>query len=288
MASDAAKKIVIVRKKKVVGGGHHGGSWKVAYADFVTAMMAFFMVMWILGMDDKLKQAIEGYFSNPVGYKKGFAAGSSPISSGSSPSKIQTSQLKMVVRSAEAARFGQMAQQLRGILDKNAQLKKLGARVEVVVTKEGLRIELIESAQGDVFFPIGSAQMKPAAIIALQAIAPELRALPNAVVVEGHTDAAPFGTDATYTNFELSAERANAARRVLGASGLPPARVTEVRGLADRHLRLPDRPLDPSNRRISILLPYTELPTSDDATLVNTQTGLIDRTAQPIATGGGH
>jgi len=264
MASDAAKKIVIVRKKKVSGGGHHGGSWKVAYADFVTAMMAFFMVMWILGMDDKLKQAVEGYFSNPVGYKKGFASGSSPISSGSSPSKVQQTQLKMIVRNAEAKRFGQMAEQLRGILDKNPQLKKLGANVEVVVTKEGLRIELIESAQGDVFFPLGSAQMKPAAIIALQAIAPELRDLPNRVVLEGHTDAAPFGTDGSFTNWELSAERANAARRVLGASGLPGERVVEVRGLADRHLRLPDKPLDPSNRRISILLRYTQLAPPDE------------------------
>src|SRR3982751_5121546 len=102
MAADKSKKkIVIIRKKKVAGGGHHGGSWKVAYADFVTAMMAFFMVMWILGMDDKTKQAIEGYFSNPVGYKKGFSSGSSPISDGQSPSKIQTAQLRMIVRNSD-------------------------------------------------------------------------------------------------------------------------------------------------------------------------------------------
>src|SRR4028119_1295901 len=99
--SDKSRKVVIVRKKKVVGGGHHGGSWKVAYADFVTAMMAFFMVMWILGMDDKTKQAIEGYFSNPVGYKKGFGAGSSPVSAGSSPSTVQRAPLRMIVRSTE-------------------------------------------------------------------------------------------------------------------------------------------------------------------------------------------
>ena len=99
--SKAGAKIIIVKKKKKAHAGHHGGSWKVAYADFVTAMMAFFMVMWILGMDEKTKQAIEGYFSNPIGYKKGYSAGSSPISSGSSPSKVQTNQLRLIVRTQE-------------------------------------------------------------------------------------------------------------------------------------------------------------------------------------------
>jgi chemotaxis protein MotB len=260
------KKVVIVRKKKVAGGGHHGGSWKVAYADFVTAMMAFFMVMWILGMDDKLKQAIEGYFSNPIGYKKGYSAGASPISSGSSPSKVQTTQLRMIVRTSESQRFNALAQQIRQALARNAQLKKLGAKVEVAVTKEGLRVELIETGRGDVFFELGSARVKPAAVIALHAIAPELDPLPNPIVVEGHTDAAQFGHDAGFTNWELSAERANAARRVLLVSGLSGDRIAEVRGLADRHLRVPENPLDPQNRRISILLRYRDLG-ADEATL---------------------
>ena len=264
MADKTGKKIVIVRKKKVSGGGHHGGSWKVAYADFVTAMMAFFMVMWILGMDEQTKQAIEGYFANPVGYKKGFASGASPISSGSSPSKAAGAQVRLIMRSAEAQRFGAMAQQLKAVLDSNADLKKMGAKVEVVVTKEGLRIELIETGTGEVFFPSGSTLMKPAAAIALQLIAPELAQLPNPVVLEGHTDAARFGTSAQYTNWELSSERANAARRVLEASGLPAARLYEVRGLADRHLRVPDRPFDPANRRISVLLPYSQLKDADE------------------------
>jgi chemotaxis protein MotB len=256
----AAKKIVIVRRKKVVGGGHHGGSWKVAYADFVTAMMAFFMVMWILGMDEKVKQAIEGYFSNPVGYKKGAGAGSSPIASGSSPMKVNETQVKMIVRSAEQRRFSDLAAQLRRVLDGNAQLKKLGAKVDVVVTKDGLRIELIESGSGEVFFPVGSSQMKAAAVIALQTVAPQLRSLTNPVVLEGHTDAMRYGTAANYTNWELSAERANAARRVLEAGGLPGGRVTEVRGLADRQPRNPDQPTAAENRRISILLPYSRIP----------------------------
>ena len=266
MPPESGKKIVIVRRKKVVAGGHHGGSWKVAYADFVTAMMAFFMVMWILGMDDKVKQAIEGYFSNPVGYKKGASAGASPISSGSSPMKAPDTQVKMIVRSAEQRRFGELAAQLKQVLDGHAQLKKLGAKVDVVVTKDGLRIELIESGSGEVFFPVGSSQMKAAAVIALQVIAPELRTLTNPVVLEGHTDAARYGTTAAFTNWELSAERANAARRVLEAGGLPAGRVSEVRGLADRQLRDAAHPTAAENRRITILLPYSRLPDPVDAT----------------------
>jgi chemotaxis protein MotB len=258
MAPEKGRKIVIVRKKKVVGGGHHGGSWKVAYADFVTAMMAFFMVMWILGMDDKVKQAIEGYFSNPVGYKKGYSSGSSPISSGSSPSKAANTTVKMIVRAAEQKRFGEMAAQLKKLLEHNPQLKKLNAKIDVVVTKHGMRIELIESGSGEVFFPLGSSQMKAAAVIALQLITPELRTLSNPVVIEGHTDAARYGT-VGYSNWELSAERANAARRVLEIAGLPAERVVEVRGLADRQPRVPNDPLAAANRRISILLPYSNL-----------------------------
>jgi chemotaxis protein MotB len=260
----SAKKIVIVRRKKVAAGGHHGGSWKVAYADFVTAMMAFFMVMWILGMDEKLKQAIEGYFSNPVGYKKGAGGGVSPISSGNSPTKLQQNQLRMIIHNAEKQRFGDLSRRIKEAVAASEALSKLRANVEVVVAREGLRIELVESGEGDLFFPIGSAEMKPDAALALMVIAPELRALTNPVVIEGHTDAARFGRAGGYGNWELSGDRANAARRVLERHGLPSTRVTEVRGLADRHLRLPGAPLSPANRRITILIPYSQLPEGDE------------------------
>ena len=257
MSAEKGRKLVIVRKRKVVAGGHHGGSWKVAYADFVTAMMAFFMVMWILGMDDKVKQAIEGYFSNPVGYKKGASSGASPISSGSSPNKAVATQVKLIMHAAEQKTFARMAAQIKEMVERNGALKKLGAKVDVVVTKDGLRIELIESGSGEVFFPPGSSQMKSAAMIALQIIAPELRTMANPVVIEGHTDAALYGAAGGYSNWELSADRANAARRVLELGGLPAGRVREVRGLADRELRVPADPLAAANRRISILLPYS-------------------------------
>jgi len=280
-----AKKIVIVRKKKVSGGGHHGGSWKVAYADFVTAMMAFFMVMWILGMDENTKQAIEGYFANPVGYKKGAASGSSPIGTGSSPGRVQQAQLRLVIRNTETRKFGELGERIREVVSQSAQLKKLGARIEVVLAKDGLRIELIETGTGDVFFPVGSAKMKPTATYALNLIAGELTSLSNALVIEGHTDAARFGSNVSYSNWELSGDRANAARRVLEASGLPAKRIIEVRGLADRHLRVATEPLAAANRRISILLPFTALPGADNDSVPGVLDVPAPATPTPAASG---
>ncbi|MFY7921767.1 MAG: flagellar motor protein MotB [Gemmatimonas sp.] len=262
MAARGGKKIVIVKKKVAGGGGHHGGSWKVAYADFVTAMMAFFMVMWILGMDDKTKQAIEGYFANPVGYKKGFGSGSNPLSSGSVPSPIQKSPIRMMVRSAEQKAFEKLRQTILDKLAASDSLQKLNAVVDVQVTREGLRIELIESGRGDVYFPIGSSRMNAATMLTLQLVGAELSQITQSVVLEGHTDGAKFGADAAYTNWELSADRANAARRVLQSTGVAPERVVEVRGYADTKPRVPDDRLSPANRRISILLPFTDTPES--------------------------
>ena len=144
-----AGKIIIVRKKKKAHAAHHGGSWKVAYADFVTAMMAFFMVMWILGMDQQLRQAIEGYFSNPVGYKKGYSGGATPISSGASPATVKTNAVFLASREYQRKRFDQVASALKEKIDSVAQIGKLRARVEIIVTDAGLRIELIESGTGD-------------------------------------------------------------------------------------------------------------------------------------------
>jgi chemotaxis protein MotB len=267
MSARGGKKIVIVKKKVAGGHGHHGGSWKVAYADFVTAMMAFFMVMWILGMDDQTKSAIEGYFSNPVGYRKGYGAGSSPIAVGSTITNIQRTPLRLVVRANEQKTFEAMRERIAAKLAANDSLAKFNAEVEVIVTREGLRIELIESGAGDVYFPIGSARMKAATALVLQLIGSELSTISHPIVLEGHTDAARYGPEATYTNWELSADRANAARRVLEASGVGQGRLVEVRGYADKRLRVPDDPTAPANRRISLLLPFTDVPdgVGDDA-----------------------
>jgi chemotaxis protein MotB len=260
MAARGGKKIVIVKKKVAGGGGHHGGSWKVAYADFVTAMMAFFMVMWILGMDDKTKQAIEGYFTNPVGYKKGFGAGSSPLSVGSAPNPIQKTPMRMIVRSSEQRTFENLRKSILDKLAASDSLKSLNAVVDVQVTREGLRIELVESGRGDVYFPLGSSRMNVATMLTLQLVGSELAGINQSVVLEGHTDGAKFGSDAAYTNWELSSDRANAARRVLQSTGVAPDRIAEVRGYADTRPRVPDDPMAPANRRISILLPFSETP----------------------------
>ena len=252
-------KVIIVKKIKKAGHGHHGGSWKVAYADFVTAMMAFFMVMWILGMDDQTKKAIEGYFSSPVGFKKGYSSGSSPLASGSSPAAVKRESIQMALRQVQEKRFLAVQENLRSRIDSMALVGKLRAKVEVTVSRAGLRIELIEDEHGDTFFPISSAVMTEQGHLALNAIAQDLVNLENPVVIEGHTDAARYAS-ASYTNWELSADRANAARRILETYGLKTDRIIEVTGLADKQLRYPTEPLNPSNRRISILLPFLNPP----------------------------
>jgi len=285
MAARGGKKIVIVKKKVAGGGGHHGGSWKVAYADFVTAMMAFFMVMWILGMDDKTKQAIEGYFANPVGYKKGFGAGSSPLSTGSAPTTAQRTPMRMIVRSTEQRQFENLRQVILEKLAASDSLRKLNAVVDVQVTKEGLRIELVESGKGDVYFPIGSSRMNAATMLTLQLVGTELSQLANPVVLEGHTDGAKFGKDAAYTNWELSADRANAARRVLESTGVDGSRVLEVRGYADTKPRVVDDPMAAANRRISILLPFTNVPDNApnaEALAAAKTDSLVNSLAQPL------
>ena len=269
MKSDK-RPIIIVRKKGHAHAGHHGGAWKVAYADFVTAMMAFFMVMWILGMDDSVKNSIEGYFSNPIGFKKGYSAGKSPVSSGSSPGSVRTTALRLINRQEEEKQLSDASKGIKSKL-KDAGLTAIGDRIEIVQTSEGLRIELAEGATGREFFDVASASMTSNMKKTLDIIAQELAPLRNAVIVEGHTDAAQYS--GLYSNWELSADRANAARRVLESSGLNGARIVEVRGMADRQLRNPANPLDPSNRRITILLPFSSRPDGDTAAVSAATTG---------------
>jgi chemotaxis protein MotB len=257
------KKQVIIRKVVKKGhGGHHGGSWKVAYADFVTAMMAFFMVMWILGMDESVRDAIEVYFSNPAGMEKGYSSGASPVAVGSSPVVAGPAPIRLVSRAEEERQFRDLASRIEMRLQSADGLGAIAAQVEVVVTESGLRIELVESGDGETFFGFGSASLKPAAARALEVVAADIRTSTAGVVVEGHTDSARFGTPG-YSNWELSADRANAARRALQAAGLSPSRIREIRGYADHALRVGENPLDPSNRRISILLPFTSPPVAD-------------------------
>jgi chemotaxis protein MotB len=251
-------KIIIVKRKKKGHAVHHGGSWKVAYADFVTAMMAFFMVMWILGMDENLKKSVEGYFSNPVGYKKGFSGGKNPISRGNGPTTITTTQFRLVTRMQQQESFQKAGEGIRAKLAASG-LDHIAAHVDIVTTSTGLRIELAEGAEGETFFPVASSEMKPVMRQLLALISTELRPLGNGIIIEGHTDGRPYL--GTYSNWELSADRANAARRVLEANGIAPTRVREVRGLADRDPKLDADAYDARNRRITIVLPFNETAT---------------------------
>jgi chemotaxis protein MotB len=254
--SDGAPVIRVIKKKS--HGGHHGGSWKVAYADFVTAMMAFFLVMWIIGQDDSVKEMIEAYFNNPIAFNKAVAAGHNPLPGGGPSLATMARPPELdAMRDAEERHFEEIRDRIRAKLDETDGLQELRAQVEILITDDGLRIELIEAGSGETFFALGSAELKPAARRALELIGPELGRVTNNVVLEGHTDAAPFRMPrASYTNWELSVDRANAARRTLIERGVTDRRVVEIRGYADRQLRLPGEPLDPANRRISILLPF--------------------------------
>ncbi|MBK7908530.1 MAG: OmpA family protein [Gemmatimonadetes bacterium] len=249
------KKKVIIKKKGGGGhAGHHGGSWKVAYADFVTAMMAFFMVMWIVGMDDSAKESIQGYFSNPVGFKKGFGSGSSPMGSGNTP-VLGMRESPMPARMAEEAAMESTRERLQAALDQS-DLGGLEGNIDVRMTSEGLRIEFGEGLIGDATFASGSSVMTEPMLRAIAILGAEIAVLPNAVIIEGHTDGVPLVRAGGYSNWELSSDRANAARRALLTQGVTPDRVVSVRGMADRSPKIVDFPLDPRNRRISVLLPF--------------------------------
>ncbi|HEX6039227.1 flagellar motor protein MotB, partial [Longimicrobium sp.] len=224
--SKPAGKVVIRKVVKKHGHAHHGGSWKVAYADFVTAMMAFFMVMWILGMSPEARASIQSYFSNPAGVKDGFSGGPNPLGQGGMSSSNGTGRVKLISRVQERQALTAAGRRIEARLRSADGLQEIAAQVEVVMTEQGLRIELVEHGRGETFFAFGDARLKPAASQALGVIASELETTGQPVVLEGHTDAAPFGRPG-YTNWELSADRANAARRALETSGVGKDQVVE-------------------------------------------------------------
>ena len=239
---------IIILKKKGGHGGHHGGAWKVAYADFVTAMMALFIVLWLLNSSKQVQEAVGGYFKDPTGTSK--KVGSNMVGAGENFVLTRDNMPKL-------------KEQLQQAVKQMADFEKLKNHIEMTVTTEGLRIELSESADGT-FFDSGSAQLKDDGSQMLITLAQELGKLPNKLSIEGHTDSQPYSSaSATYGNWELSADRANTARRVMQANGIRLDQVTQVRGFADQRLRKPDAPLDPSNRRISLIVQYI-LKNNDD------------------------
>ena len=238
MVSNKAQPIIII-KRKGSHAGHHGGAWKVAYADFVTAMMSLFIVLWLMGSSEKVKKAVAGYFNDP----KGTSTLMGTTMSGTGET----------VTVAAANNMQLLKDKLEQEIKASKELEKLSKQIEITITQEGLRIELLEGKNGT-FYQSGSAQLSNNGQQLLALVAGELRSLPNALLIEGHTDATKYSTDISYSNWELSADRANAARRLLQQDGVRGDQVTQVRGYADQLLRVKDNPTDPSNRRVSILV----------------------------------
>lgn len=246
--------IIVVKKKKGHGGGHHGGAWKVAYADFVTAMMALFIVLWIVGQSKQVKHYIGAYFKDPGVFTSGKYGGilpdeQKPLPLPPAPIVIDKHDIEMEALKKEAGKIAET-------ISHTPEFSKFKDKITVTVTDEGMRIDLVEESEG-LFFDIGKANLKPETVKLLQVLsASHLAKLKNGIIIEGYTDARPY-TSEGYSNWELSTERANSARKVLEESGLRKDQILEVRGFADRKLKIPDKPLDFSNRRVSILLPMS-------------------------------
>jgi len=236
----ADTKPIIIIKRTGGHGGHHGGAWKVAYADFVTAMMALFIVLWLLNSSKQVREAVGGYFKDPTGTAK--HAGADVQGSGESftLSKDDMPKLK-----------DELQKKVRQLSD----FDKLKDHIEMTVTPEGLRIEMMESESGT-FFESGSPMPSANGREMLIALAKELGKLPNKISIEGHTDAKPYAGKSNYGNWELSADRANAARRLIQENGVNPGQIVQIRGYADRDLRKRDSPEDASNRRITVIVQY--------------------------------
>ncbi len=293
MADKEGKAPIFVIKKIKKGGGHHGGAWKVAYADFVTAMMAFFLLLWLLNVTTKEQKAgIADYF-NPVPKVSQSESGAggllggltmapegamvtsvTPInnppmpadpalSSGSEPgppdqTTMDDTSVLEKARELEEQRFEDAQEALEREIAESSDLAEMAKNIMVDVTPEGLRIQIIDQENASMF-AIGSAQMYEKTQKLLQKVTAVIRKLPNKVSVRGHTDSAPYAADAVYTNWELSADRANASRRVMLETSMPPDRIANVVGKADTDHLFPENPKDARNRRISIILLRDEL-----------------------------
>ena len=263
-AKSAHPRIIIVRKHAADHGDEHGGAWKVAYADFVTAMMALFIVLWLLSASEKVQKAVGGYFQDPTG--KGRQTGSTTAGVGETLTLNQNELQRLKEKLEQAMRqipaFQNMAKQIR-----------------MTITAEGLRIDLLETQRG-LFFETGNPRPTEAGSELLKLLATELLKLPNKVAIEGHTDSTPYGrTD--YSNWELSADRANSARRILTAAGVTDDRISQVRGFADQRLLLKKEPNNPSNRRISIIVRNQGLDLQEE-TSAQTQVD-AKKTPSPVA-----
>jgi len=253
--SDFKARPIIIKKKIVKHGGHHGGAWKVAYADFVTALMSLFIVLWLMNSNARVKEAVAGYFRDPAGAGK--------VSGTDNKGRDKT----LVIPNAPKLNISQqdldkLVAELQKALTALPNFADLKDHIVVTITEEGIRMELIETAKG-LFFANGSPNPSKEGQEVLRTVSEMVGKMPNRVMIEGHTDAVPFPGDSGYSNWELSSARANAARVLMESSGLRSGQLYQIRGFADQQLRVPADPKDPSNRRISIIIMNLPKPRPD-------------------------
>lgn len=272
---------IIVKRVKKIAGGHHGGAWKIAFADFATAMMAFFMVMWLMSSaTPEQKKAISGYFQDPIGFTESASpyvidlggtptpapdrtlnpemkdapdAPESAVDTEDTPEQLEAKQAEQLAEQVEQERLEMLLQELQTKVDENPQLQKFKDQILFEITQDGLRIQIMD-AENRPMFDLGSARLQPYFEDILLILAETIKAVPNKISVSGHTDAKPFAGEGEFGNWELSANRANAARRALVAGGYPDERVARVVGYASSALFDRSDPFNSVNRRIDIIV----------------------------------
>ena len=257
---------IIIKRKKVIAAGHHGGSWKVAFADFATAMMAFFLVLWLTATaSPEQKRAVEGYFKDPVGFTEG--GYSSPVDLGGSASvvnessedvadsniRIEDQVVEELAQTLEQRKMKRLFQDLKDRIEESKTLQDFKDQLLIDITSEGLRIQIVDRSQRPMF-DSGRAELKYYSQDILFELAKTLSTVDNKLSITGHTDSTPFNGRPGYTNWELSADRANTARRALVAGGVEGRQIARVVGLSDSILFDKDDPQAPVNRRISIIV----------------------------------
>lgn len=272
---------ILVKRVKKVAGGHHGGAWKIAFADFAAAMMAFFLVMWLMSSaTPEQKKAISGYFQDPIGFTE--SASPYVIDLGGTPTpapdrtlnpelkdapdsqeaavdaqqdqaEIDASQAETLAEQVERERLEMLLQELQTKVEENPELQKFKDQILFEITQDGLRIQIMD-AENRPMFDLGSARLQPYFEDILLILADTIKAVPNKISVSGHTDAKPFAGAGDFGNWELSANRANAARRALVAGGYPDESVARVVGYASSALFDRKDPFNPVNRRIDIIV----------------------------------
>ncbi|WP_217476164.1 flagellar motor protein MotB [Stutzerimonas stutzeri] len=263
---------IIVKRVKKSAAGHHGGAWKIAFADFATAMMAFFLVMWLMSSaTPEQKRAISGYFQDPIGFTE--SASPHVIDLGGTPTPapdrtlndvidpaakqteaaLDAEQVETLSEQLERERLELLLQELQNKVEENPDLTRFKDQILFEITQDGLRIQIMDAANRPMF-ALGSAQLQPYFEDILLAMADTIRAVPNKISVSGHTDAKPYSGRGDFGNWELSAGRANAARRTLVAGGYPEDQIARVVGYASSALFDRNDPLNPVNRRIDILV----------------------------------